>query len=180
MGQVDPKFNFDFDVIEKGTYAFVIKETNVELEGTGKKSGKRYWARCVVEGGDQDGLSHLESFFEKTKDDFSFSKMAGFLYKVGMLKTLGKVDTSIFLSPEFEERFKKQLPGKKLGAKIGHQTKDKDGKLLDNVRSTMQAYYTYDEVRAILGKKGAIKNAETPATASAPEPIKSVPNPLWD
>ncbi len=179
MGQVEPKFSFDFDVIEKGTYAFFIKETNVEPEGEGKKSGKRYWARCVVEGGNQDGLSHLESFFEKTKDDFSFSKMAGFLYKVGMLKTLGKVDTSIFLSPEFEERFKKQLPDKKFGAKIGHQTKDKDGKLLDNVRSTMQAYYTYDEVKAILGKKGLIKGPGA-AVASTPEPAKSAPNPLWD
>jgi len=179
MGQVDPRFSFEFDVIEKGTYRVKVKETNVELEGVGKESGKRYWARLVVVGGDQEGLSHMESFFEKTKNDFSFSKMAGFLYKLGVIKTLGKVDTSMFTSPEFEERWKKQLVDKMMGIKIGHKTKDKDGREMDRPQSKVDVYYSIDEVTAILSK-GPKSSTPKPPETPAPEAAKAVPNMLWD
>jgi hypothetical protein len=80
--------------------------------------------------------------------------MAGFLYKLGFIRTLGKVDTAAFLTPEFEEQWKKALTGRKMGGKIGHRTKDKDGKELDNIQSELKVYYSYDEVKSILAGKG--------------------------
>ena len=89
MGLVDPKFDFSFDVLAKGLHIVEVKEASIEPAKEGKTSGKRYWVRLAAVGGDQDGVSHIESFFEITKNDFSFSKMAGFLYKLGVIKALG-------------------------------------------------------------------------------------------
>lgn len=180
MGQVDPKFSFDFDVIDKGTYRFKVKETGIDPQGEGKKSGKRYWARLVVNGGGQDGLSHMEGFFEKTKDDFSFSKMAGFLYKLGIIKSLGRIDTSMFLTPEFENKWKNGLAGREMGGKIGHRTKDKDGKEMDNPQSELKAYYSLDEVLAILNKGGKPTSVVPPEAQALPsQEAPKTPSP-WD
>ena len=177
MGQVDPKFDFGFDTIAKGTYVLELKEASIEPEGTGKKSGKRYWARLAVIGGDQDGLTHIESFFEKTKDDFSFSKMAGFLYKLGVIKTLGKVNTDLFTTPDFENRWKNSMNGRKMGAKIRHRFADED-KNHETPRSDMEKYYSYDEVMAILnkGKAGPAVTGQ-PAVNETPAPAEKAP---WD
>ena len=166
MGTVDPRFNFEFDIVDKGEYAFVVKETAVEPPKDGQKSGRRFWARLVVESGEEEGKSHMESFFETTKEDFSFSKLAGFLYKLGFIPTLGKINTDIFKTPEFEERWKKSVPGLKMGGKIGHRTKDKDGKLMDKVQSELRAYYTYAEIRDILAKKSGEASPLTPSVTT--------------
>lgn len=175
MGLVDPKFSFGFDTLAKGTYILEVKEAGIEAEGAGKSSGKRYWVRLAAVGGDQEGVSHIESFFEKTKNDFSFSKMAGFLYKLGVIKTLQKVDTANFLTPDFENRWKNGLNGKKLGAKIGHRFAD-DDKSKETPFSDLKDYYSYDEVQAILqkGKSGSpsptMPSLEMPATGTEKPP----------
>jgi len=173
MGVVDPKFDFGFDTLAKGTYVFDVKEASIEPQKEGKKSGKRYWVRLIAVGGDQDGVSHLESFFENTKDDFSFSKMAGFLYKLGIIKTLGKVDTSIFLTTDFENRWKNQLGGKKMGGTITHRYVE-DDKNKENPQSNLQRYLTVDEALAIINKGKATPSSpaplETPAAPAASSP----------
>ncbi len=175
MGIVDPKFDFGFDTLAKGTYVLEVKETGIEPPKPDKKSGKRYWVRLVAVGGDQDGVSHLESFFEITKDDFSFSKMAGLLYKLGVIKTLGKIDTSLFLSADFENRWKNQLTGKKMGGTITHRYAE-DDKAKENPQSNLQRYLTVDEALAIIDKGKA--TAPVPAAPETPAaPAASTPAP---
>jgi hypothetical protein len=166
MGTIDPRFDFGFDTLAKGTYVLEVKETGIEEQKEDKKSGKRYWVRLVAVGGDQDGVSHLESFFEKTKDDFSFSKMAGFLYKLGIIKTLGKIDTSVFLTPDFENRWKNQLSGKKMGGDIIHRYAE-DDKNKENPYSSLRRYLTVDEALVIINK-GSPKQVTAPPETSAP------------
>jgi hypothetical protein len=176
--QVDPRTSFEFGVIDKGTYRFKIKETNIDQPKEGAKSGKRYWARCIVQGGDQDGESHIEGFFEITKDDFSFAKLAGFMLKIGMLPVTGKVDTDIFRTREFEERWTKQVPGREFGAKIGHRTKDKDGKVMDNPQSEMKVYYSLDEYLKLAGTV-ATPPAAAPSAAPAAPPAPPAAGSIW-
>jgi len=168
MGQVDPKFNFAFDVLSKGYHALEVKEAGIEPQGEGKTSGKRYWVRLAAIVGDQEGVSHIENFFEKTKNDFSFSKMAGLLYKLGVIKNLGKVDTANFLTPDFENRWKNGMNGKKMGCKSKYRYAEND-KDKETPFSDLEQYLSYDEVMAILNKGGKqveapVASTETPAT----------------
>ncbi len=166
MGLVDPRFDFSFDVLAKGLHIVEVKEANIEPAKEGKESGKRYWVRLVAVGGDQEGVSHMESFFEKTKNDFSFSKMAGFLYKLGVIKALGKVDTALFLTPDFENRWKNGMIGKRMGIKIKHGFAD-DDKAKENPRSESQAYLSYEEATTKAGK-GTSEVPKAPETPAAP------------
>ena len=175
MGLVDPIFEFGFDVLDKGVYGFEVKETGIEQPKADKTSGKRYWVRLIAVGGGQDGVSHMESFFEITKDDFSFRKLAGFLYKLGVIKSLGKVDTANFLTPDFEQKWLKGLNGKRMGGEIGHRF-DKADKSHETPRSDLKKYMTYDEAMTIINKgtgkdvsaSGGTAQSPTPATEKAP------------
>jgi len=180
--QVDPRRNFEFGVLDKGTYRFKIKETGVDEPKEGKTSGKRYWARLIAVGGESDGESHIESFLENTKEDFSFVKLAGFLVALGTLPATGKIETNMFRTREFEERWKKQLSGKEMGGKIGHRTKDKDGKPLDNPQSELKAYYTIPELLEIQAKETGKAATAAPAPApQAPPPVETpAPAPAAD
>jgi hypothetical protein len=172
----------DFDTIEKGTYRFKIREAAVEPQGEGKASGKRYWARCVVVGGSQDGLSHIESFFQKTKDNFSKRKMAGFLIKVGFIKNPAGITSEAFDTPEFEERFKKTLPGKEFGAKIGWRYDDKDTDK-EKPRSQMNVYYSLDEYMATSNKNTATASPVTgqpEVQQGPPAPTAPPAAAIWD
>ncbi len=189
MGEIlAPITSFEFDTIEKGLYRFKIRETGVEPQAQGKASGKRYWARCIVVGGSQDGLSHIESFFQKTKDNFSKRKLAGFLIKIGFIKNPSNINSDVFDSQEFEDRFKKTIAGKEFGAKIGWRYDEKDTDK-ENPRSQMNAYYTLDEYLALVNKSGtANQSAPGPApgvvvaettTLAPPAPGPAEPSP-WD
>lgn len=165
MGYVDPVFEFGFDVLDKGIYGFEVKETGIEPPKADKTSGKRYWVRLIAIGGGQDGVSHMENFFEVTKGDFSFSKMAGLLYKLGVIKSLGKIDTAFFLTPDFEQKWLKGLNGKRIGAKIKHRF-DKDDKDHQNPRSDIERYMTYDEAMTIINKGSTTPTSTPPAPAT--------------
>lgn len=175
MGLIDPKFDFGFDVLEKGIHIVEVKEARVEPPKAGKASGKCYSVRLAAVGGNQDGVTHVEYFYEITKDDFSLSKMAGFLYKLGIIKTLQKVDTAAFLTPDFENRWKNGMIGKRMGIKVKHGYADND-KEKENPRSESQSYYSYDEVVAILNKgKTASAASTTPAPETPAAPAASAP-----
>jgi len=174
MGLVDPKFEFGFDVLAKGPVRLEVKEAGIDAPKEGKKSGKCYWVKLAAIGGDQDGVSHREYFYEITKDDFSLSKLAGFLYKLGVIKVLQKVDTASFLTQDFENRWKNGMIGKRMGMKIKHGYAE-DDKSKENPRSESQVYYSDDEIVAILNKgKSATASTptapETPAAPAAPAP----------
>lgn len=173
MGLIDPKFDFGFDVLAKGTYVLEVKEARIEPQKEGKKSGKCYSVRLAAVGGDQDGVTHVEYFYEITTNDFSFSKMAGFLYKLGIIKTLSKIDTALFLTPDFENRWKNGMTGKRMGMKIKHGYAETDTNK-ENPRSESQSYLSLDEVTAILNKGTVTTPApsapETPAAPAAPAP----------
>lgn len=164
MGDVTPRTNFEFDVCPKGTFLFEIKETGIE-EKEGRASGKRYWIRLAVVGGENEGTTHMESFFENSKDDFSFSRLAGFLMKIGILPSdLKKFDTNAFRSEKFESSFKRTLKGLRMGSKIAWRYKD-DDKNHENPQSEMRIYYSEAEVKELLAKKAtAIAGAPTPAS----------------
>lgn len=182
MGEVTPRTNFEFDVIPKGTYLFEIKETGIE-EKEGRASGKRYWARLVVIGGENEGDTHMESFFENSKDDFSYSRLVGFLMKLGVLPAdLKKFDTNAFRSEKFEDRFKRTLKGLRMGSKISWRYKD-DDKAKENPQSEMRVYYSEAEVKELLAKKKeAIAGTSTTATGffDAPPTPTGTPGPLPD
>ena len=162
---------------------FKIKETKVEPQKEGKTSGKQFVATCTVVGGSQEGLNHFERFFEITKDNFSLSKLAGFLVKLGALKVTGPVDIAMFKTPEFEQKWLKSVPGREFGMKIGHRTKGADGQALDQPQSDAKSYYTLDETMAILKKEadkgGTAGTQPAPAAESKPEaaPASSA---MWD
>ncbi|MBE3137629.1 MAG: hypothetical protein IMZ43_09620 [Thermoplasmata archaeon] len=173
MGLVDPIFEFGFDVLDKGVYGFEVKETGIEPPKADKTSGKRYWVRLIAMGGSQDGTSHMESFFEITKDDFSFRKMAGLLYKLGVIKSLGKIDTAFFLTSDFEQKWLRGINGKKMGGKIKHRF-DKDDRDHQNPRSDLEKYMTYDEAMTIINKGSP---PVVGATTAPPAPAEKAP---WD
>lgn len=179
-----PMYSMDFDTIEKGTYRFKIKEAKVEPQPAGKTSGKRYWVRAAVVGGSQDGLTHIESFFQNTKDNFSKRKLAGFLIKTGFIKNPANIDASAFDTPEFEQRFASNLVGREFGAKIGHRPRqDKGGNVMDEVQSEMKVYYSLDELLK-MQSGGATVTAPAPAApvadAPAPEAAPAAKPSLWD
>lgn len=162
MGTIGARFSTDFDVLPKGTYLFEVKESGIE--DTNPKEGgtvrRRYWVRLAVVGGECEGMTHLESFLSKTKDDFSFSKMFGFLVKLGVIPPdVTQIDTAVFSSDRFEDRFRRGLKGLQMGAKIGWRYKEED-KAKENPQSEMKTYYSKDEVIELLGKREAAKNAE--------------------
>lgn len=155
MSEVIPRVNFEFDCVPKGTYLFEIKETGIE-EKAGRASGKRYWVRLAVVGGENEGNTHMESFFENSKEDFSFSRLVGFLMKIGILPAdLKKFDTNAFRSEKFEDNFKRTLKGLRMGSKISWRYKD-DDKNKENPQSEMRIYYTEAEVKELLAKKSAV------------------------
>jgi len=168
MALITPKTDFDFDVVDKGTWKFITGEAGVD-EKADRASGKRFWVVCKAVDGGQEGRTHIESFFENTKDDFSLSKMAGFLMKIGVIKPVAQIDSAIFKTPEFVQKWKATVPNREFGAKISHRTKDRDGKPLENPQSEMRAYYTIAEYNAIKQKKNIAENADVVSTL-APEP----------
>lgn len=180
MALIDPLFEFGFDVLNPGYQQLEVKETGIEAQKSGKASGKRYWVRLVAIGGGQDGVSHLESFFEKTKEDFSFRKLAGFLYKLGVIK-LGKVDTDHFLTTDFETKWLKGINGKRMGGKFRHKFAD-DDKTKSTPRSDMEKYLTFDEAGTLRDKGPVVPNSVPAAgaekVAAAPTATKE-PAP-WD
>lgn len=182
MALIDPIFEFGFDVLEPGYHQLEVKETGIEKQKEGKSSGKRYWIRLAAVGGGQDGVSHIESFFEKTKDDFSFRKMAGLLYKLGVIK-LGKVDTEHFLTADFETKWLKGINGRRMGGKFKYRY-DAEDKAKANPRSDMEKYLTFDEAGTLKAKGSVIPasvpaaGAETPAPEAPPAAAKT-PAP-WD
>lgn len=177
MGLVTPKTEFGFDVIEKGEYKFVVKDTKIDAPKEGAKSGKNYIAVCAVVGGSEHDKNHFERFLENTKDDFSFSKMAGFLIKVGVLKPSGPINTDLFKTPEFEDKWLKAVKGREFGMKIGHRLTGADGKKLENPQSDAKAYYSLDEINAILAKQGQQPMAA--ATSGAGTPVAAEKS-VWD
>lgn len=174
MGLIDPKTSFEFDVLAKGPVRVEVKEAGIDAPKGGKKSGKCYWVKVVAVGGDQEGVSHREYFYEITKDDFSFSKMAGFLYKLGVIKTLGKIDTAIFLTPDFENRWKNGMISKRMGLKIRHGYAE-DDKEKNNPRSESTEYYSDDEIVAILNKGKVVPMTNTPINQTPAAPAAPAP-----
>ena len=175
MGKMlTPKTDFEFDCIEKGDYVLKVKETKVEPQKDGKTSGKSFIAVLTPVGGSEEGKVHFERFFENSKDDFSMEKLAGFVIKLGMLKPTGPIDIDLFRTPEFEERWLKNAPGREMGGKIAHRTTGQGGVKLDNPQSDLKVYYTKDEVLAVLAKKqvtgapGISTAAPAAATTAAP------------
>jgi hypothetical protein len=183
MGEVTPRTNFEFDVCAKGTHLFEIKETGIE-EKAGRASGKRYWVRLAVVGGVDEGDTHMESFFENSKDDFSFSRLVGFLMKLGILPAdLKKFDTNAFRSEKFEDNFKRALKGLKMGAKITWRYRD-DDKDRESPQSEMRIYYSEAEVKELLAKKASVGAAttatgffDTPQAAGSPSETPKLPEP---
>lgn len=159
MSIIKPRWNFDFEVIEPGIYKFVTGEAGIDPPKEGKKTGKRFWVICKAMDGGQEGKTHIESFYEYTKDDFSLSRMAGFLVKIGVLKNVTSIDSEIFHTPDFELKWKNSVPNREFGAKITHRTKDADGKPLDNPQSEMRVYYTLSELSAERSK-GKAKDSQ--------------------
>ncbi len=176
---VTPRTDFDFEIIDKGEYKFKVKETKIVAQAEGKTSGKQFLAVCTVMGGNEDGKNHFERFLEITKDNFSLSKLAGFLIKVGVLKPTGPIDVALFKTPAFEKKWLEAVPGREFGMKISHRTTGIDGKKLDNPQSEAKSYYSIEEINAILAKKGTAVDpgekptpAETATTPSGPS--------VWD
>lgn len=174
MPLVDPQFNFDFDIVEKGDHLFIAKEANVDEPKEGSKLGHRFWVRLVVQGGSQDGLGHIESFYENKKDgtenEFAMKKLAGFLVKSGAYTKPGKINTDQFKTPAFRERWKSSIPGKYIGAKVTHRAKVVNGVTTDDMQSELRIYYTREEMTKRLAGKAdpAPSQAETGAPSTTP------------
>jgi hypothetical protein len=178
MGMIDPKTEFDFEVIPPGDERVLIKETGVDAQKEGKKTGKRFWARLVVSGGPHDGLSHIEGFYQRKKDgeenEFSLSKLGGFLVKAGSYTKPGKINTDMFFTPQFAEKWMKQMSGKTMGARFSNKPKvDKNGNVTDDLQSEIKKYYSAAEIDKILSGKGL--PAATPTTASAASVAATAP-----
>lgn len=175
MGEVAPKFNLDYDVVSKGLHLFECKETGIEPPKEGKKSGRRFWARMVVVGGEDDGVAHMESFFSITKEDFSFAKMFGFLVKLGIIPAdIKKLNTDTFNSPAFEERWLRTLRGARMGAKIGWKYRPED-KELESPQSEMKTYYSLNEYMDLIKRQETAKDQKGPVTAKEVENIFATP-----
>jgi len=189
MGVIGPRYSTDFDVIPKGTYLFEAKESGIE--NTNPKEGKpkrHYWVRLAVVDGENEGMTHRESFYSDTKDDFSFQKMFGFLIKLGIMPSdLTTIDTKIFLSEKFEDRFRRGIKGARMGGKITWRYKEED-KAKENPQSEMRTYYTEAEVMELLGKRDAAnqpdsggpevsQKQEEPTVDEWGRPIRQVGNP---
>jgi hypothetical protein len=169
MGNINPMFSTDFEVLPKGTYLFEVKEAGIENTNPKKEGDKvrrRYWLKFAVVGGELEGSTHLESFFSDTKDDFSFKRMFGCLLKLKVIPAeMQSIDTRIFGTDKFEDRFRRGTKGLRMGAKIGWRYKD-DDKEKENPQSEMKTFYTEEEVVQLMGLRGSAEAGpakETPA-----------------
>ena len=138
MAKIKPRTSFDFEILEKGTYRVKISDTGVDAQKKGKTSGRRFWVRLVAVGGDQEGISHIEGYYEKkndgTENTVALSGLAGLLVSVGILKGTEEIDTVMFSTSEFAEGWLKNMKGRELGIKINHKF-DSDDKNKETPRS---------------------------------------------
>ncbi len=172
MGEnLTPKTDFGFDVIEKGDHRVKVKETGIDLQAEGKQTGKTFWARLIVIGGSQDGAQHTERFSEKKNDGttntFGLSKLAGFLLKIGVIKNPNGIDSDLFKTREFEEKWLKGVPGRELGINTGYRY-DKNDKNKETPYSDVKKYYSLDEYLALVNKDPSPVPGGSGSTASVP------------
>lgn len=185
MGQIGAKFSTDYDAIPKGTYLFEVKETTIDntKPDENNKTRRKYTARVAITEGENEGMSHFESFYSDTKDDFSFAKLFGFMVKVGIIPTDVKtLNADYFKTENFEMKFRSNMKGRRFGARVGWKYK-KDDTTKENPMTDLKVYYTVDEVKALMGPKpaGTTVNAQTAPAPQMDEfgrPIGTSPAPI--
>ena len=180
MGEnLTPKTDFGFDVIEKGDHRMKVKETGIDPAAEGKLTGRTYWAKLSVVGGSQEGAQHTERFSENQKDGtmntFGLSKLAGFLLKLGVIKNPNGIDSDLFKTKEFEEKWLKGIPGKELGVNTGYRYDKLDTKK-ETPYSDIRKYYSLDEYLALVNKgttpmPGPTGNTGTTSKSPTPSPF---------
>lgn len=164
--QFQPLFDLSYEVCPKGLHLFEVKETGIEE--TTRASGKRYWSRSIVVEGPDAGISHLESFFEKTKDHFSLRRLAGFLIKLGVIPiNFPNLSPEMFWTDAFEENWKHALKGLKFGGKVAWRYAD-DDKEKENPQSQIRTFFTVAEYYEEAKKKEAANTAMTEALNPKP------------
>jgi len=171
-------YSTDFEAIPKDNYLFEVKESGIENTNPkeGGKVRRRYWLKFAVVGGDLEGATHIESFYSETKDDFSFKRMFGCLLKLGVIPPeMQTIDTKIFGTDKFEDRFRRGTKGLRMGAKIGWRYKDED-KNKENPKSEMKTFYNEAEIIQLLGLRNkTVQSEATGTTGTAPAPQATPP-----
>lgn len=160
---ITPIFNLDSELLPVGYYHFRVKETGIDESE--RESGRRFWARMTVVGGAYEGRQFTESFFEKTKDNFSLRRLAGFLITIGVLKNPNNISPDIFFTEEFRKRWLNSVPGKELGIKIGHRELEKG---------------TFPEARAYLTVSDLSKHLSEKQLKKESKPEESGTASVWD
>lgn len=161
-----PDLGLNIFRVEKGS---VVKERKAQ-DGT-DKNGWEYKVQFVQEGGGADGARHFESYYTKKNDGgvnkFSLNLMFGLLVKLGLYKESDDVDSDMFESETFAKKFE-QLGNKprKVGIDIATRKDKKSG----NERLVSKEFYTVDEAKAKLSKRGTVAISKE---APKPEEVKA-------
>ncbi len=136
----DPGF---FEVADEGEHRLRVKSAEVRPPQEDGQ-GWLYMARCTIEGGENDGYGHFESFFTKSSfgDGLDGCRaLLQFTTKIGALTEGKEYDSEIFETQKFADKWPSMVQDKPYKAKIKHRRDKKTGE----IRAKSVAYMSVDK-----------------------------------
>ncbi len=142
MGKISGKDPGFFEVADEGDHILRVKSAEArppQKEG----QGWLYMARSTIEGGENDGYGHFESFFTKSSfgDGLDGCRaLLQFTVKIGALTEGKEYDSEVFESQKFADKWPSMVQDKLYKANIKHR-KQKDG----DIRARSVSYMSVKE-----------------------------------